>query len=87
MNFVASNVPLGLVPLSLPDPSRVEGSKRNNSYRNHSTFKDHESDFIVGQGPVEPTGQLGATEDRSNEDGDGGSGQANHPVLERSVAA
>lgn len=83
----ASDVPHCLIPLSLPDPSGVEDSNRNNGDGNHGALKNHKSDFIVGKGAVKATGQLGATKDGSNDDSDGGSAQCKQPVVERLVSA
>lgn len=51
----------------------------------HSTFKDHECDLLVGKGAVKSTGQLDRTKDGSNEDAERSYTEAEEEGVEKAA--
>lgn len=51
-------IEVGITPCSSEADTGMEDGQAQGRYRDHATLEHHERGFVIGQGPVETTGQF-----------------------------
>ena len=82
----ATQAEVRLGPGAVEAEAGVEDGEEDAGDGDHGALEDHERGFVVGEGPVEAAGELGAAEDGADEDGEGGEGEGGEEGAEGGAA-